>query len=138
MRIRDGRAIPNFICQALRGEDLTVYGDGRQTRSFCHITDLVEGIRLLLRDGGPDPVNLGNPREYTLEELALKIIALTGSRSRIVHLPLPVDDPKVRRPDITLATASLGWRPAIGLDEGLAGTIAYFREKLSAHAGAPR
>jgi len=131
MRIRDGRAIPNFICQALRGEDLTVYGDGRQTRSFCHVADLVEGIRLLLRDGGPDPVNLGNPHEYTLEELARKIIALTGSRSRIVHLPLPVDDPKVRRPDITLATTSLGWRPTIGLDEGLTETIAYFRRKLS-------
>jgi len=138
MRIRDGRAIPNFICQALRGEDLTVYGDGLQTRSFCHVADLVEGIRLLLRDGGPDPVNLGNPGEYTLEDLARKIIALTGSSSRIVHLPLPVDDPKVRRPDITLASASLGWRPTIVLEEGLVETIAYFREKLLAHPGERR
>jgi dTDP-glucose 4,6-dehydratase len=131
MRIRDGRAIPNFICQALRGEDVTVYGDGSQTRSFCYITDLVEGIHRLLTRGGADPVNIGNPNEYTLEELARRIVALTGSPSRIVHLPLPVDDPKVRRPDIALAEATLGWRPTVELGAGLADTIAYFRRRLA-------
>jgi dTDP-glucose 4,6-dehydratase len=138
MRIRDGRAIPNFICQALRGEDVTVYGDGRQTRSFCHVSDLVAGIRLLLERGGADPVNIGNPREYTLEELARTIIAMTGSASRIVHLPLPVDDPKVRQPDIALATRTLGWTPAIELQRGLEETIEYFRAKLGAAGGAGR
>jgi dTDP-glucose 4,6-dehydratase len=130
MRIRDGRAIPNFICQALRGEDVTVYGDGSQTRSFGYVSDLVEGIHRLLHRGGSEPVNIGNPDEYTLEDLARRIIALTGSRSRIVHQPLPVDDPKVRQPDIGLAAASLGWGPAVGLEEGLATTIGYFRGKL--------
>jgi dTDP-glucose 4,6-dehydratase len=138
MRIRDGRAIPNFICQALRGEDVTVYGDGSQTRSFCHVTDLVEGIHRLLLRGGSDPVNIGNPKEYTLEELARTIIAMTGSASRIVHRPLPVDDPRVRQPDITLAAASLGWRPTIDLEVGLAETIAYFRGKLLAEASVTR
>jgi len=130
MRIRDGRAIPNFICQALRGEDLTVYGDGCQTRSFCHISDMVEGIRRLLLHGGADPVNIGNPKEYTLNELARTVVAMTGSSSRIVHLPLPIDDPKVRRPDISLAETCLGWRPAVDLEAGLDETIGYFREKL--------
>ena len=138
MRIRDGRAIPNFICQALRGEDVTVYGDGSQTRSFCHVTDLVEGIHRLLLRGGPDPVNIGNPKEYTLEELARTIIDLTGSASRIVHRPLPVDDPRVRKPDIMLAATTLGWRPAIDLEAGLEETIAYFRGKLSAEASVAR
>ena len=138
MRIRDGRAIPNFICQALRGEDVTVYGDGSQTRSFCHVTDLVEGIHRLLLRGGPDPVNIGNPKEYTLEELARTIIDLTGSASRIVHRPLPVDDPRVRKPDITLAATTLGWRPTIDLEAGLEETIAYFRGKLSAEASVAR
>jgi len=138
MRIRDGRAIPNFICQALRGEDVTVYGDGRQTRSFCHVSDLVAGIRLLLQRGGADPVNIGNPREFTLEELARTIVEMTGSASRIVHLPLPVDDPKVRQPDIALATRTLGWTPAVELRSGLAETIEYFRAKLAAEAGGAR
>ena len=132
MRIRDGRAIPNFICQALRGEDLTVYGDGSQTRSFCHISDMVEGIWRLLRHGGPDPVNIGNPVEHSLLELARLVIALSGSASGIVHRPLPVDDPRVRQPDITLASRTLGWKPAVGLQDGLAETIGYFRERLAA------
>jgi dTDP-glucose 4,6-dehydratase len=132
MRIHDGRAIPNFICQALRGEEVTVYGDGSQTRSFCHVADLVDGIHRLLLRGGPEPVNIGNPKEYTLEELARTIIAMAGSPSRIVHHPLPVDDPKVRQPDITLASTSLGWRPTIDLQAGLAETIAYFRAKIMA------
>jgi dTDP-glucose 4,6-dehydratase len=135
MRIRDGRAIPNFICQALRGEDLTVYGDGSQTRSFCHISDMVEGIWRLLRHGGPEPVNIGNPAEHSLLELARLIVALTGSASGIVHQPLPVDDPRVRQPDIALATRTLGWRPTVGLEEGLADTIGYFRARLAAAAG---
>jgi dTDP-glucose 4,6-dehydratase len=138
MRIRDGRAIPNFICQALRGEEVTVYGDGSQTRSFCHVSDLVEGIHRLLMRGGPDPVNIGNPKEYTLEELARTIIAMTGSASRIVHHPLPVDDPRVRQPDITLAATTLGWHPAIDLRTGLAETIAYFRAALHAEASVAR
>ena len=131
MRIRDGRAIPNFICQALRGEEVTVYGDGSQTRSFCHVADLVEGIHRLLVRGGPDPVNIGNPKEYTLEELARSIIAMTGSASRIVHRPLPVDDPKVRQPDIARARALLGWEPRVPLRVGLERTIPYFRGELA-------
>jgi dTDP-glucose 4,6-dehydratase len=135
MRIRDGRAIPNFICQALRGDDLTVYGDGNQTRSFCQVSDLVEGIYRLLLHGGASPVNLGNPNEYTLNELARTIVAMTRSASRIVYLPLPVDDPKVRRPDVTLAAASLSWQPSVELGTGLEETIGYFREKLGLAGG---
>ncbi|HEY5999256.1 MAG TPA: UDP-glucuronic acid decarboxylase family protein [bacterium] len=135
MRIRDGRAIPNFICQALRGEELTVYGDGSQTRSFCYISDMVEGIWRLLRRGGADPVNIGNPTEHSLLELARLVITQTGSASGIVHQPLPVDDPRVRQPDITLAAGSLGWQPRVDLETGLAATIAYFRERLGASAG---
>ncbi len=135
MRIRDGRAIPNFICQALRGEDLTVYGDGRQTRSFCHISDMVEGIQLLLERGGSDPVNLGNPVEHSLEELARTILALVGGAGRIAHLPLPVDDPRVRRPDTSLAASTLGWSPRVDLETGLAQTIGFFRERLRDAAG---
>jgi dTDP-glucose 4,6-dehydratase len=130
MRINDGRAIPNFICQALRGEDLTVYGDGSQTRSFCSIRDMVPGFVLLLEKGGPGPVNLGNPDEYSVLDMAKKIIEVTGSASRIVHTDLPVDDPKVRQPDITRARSTLGWSPAVELAEGLKETIAYFRGKL--------
>ncbi|HWR98614.1 MAG TPA: UDP-glucuronic acid decarboxylase family protein [Candidatus Methanoperedens sp.] len=137
MRIRDGRAIPNFICQALRGEDLTVYGDGSQTRSFCHISDMVEGIYRTLRDGGSSPVNLGNPAEHTLLELARLIIALTGSASGIAYQPLPVDDPRVRRPDIGLAVRMLGWQPAVDLETGLAGTVEFFRGRLGAGAAVP-
>ncbi len=130
MRINDGRAIPNFICQALRGEDLTVYGEGTQTRSFCSIRDMVPGFVLLLEKGGPEPVNLGNPDEYSVLDMAKNIIEVTGSASRIVHTDLPVDDPKVRQPDITRARSTLGWSPTVELAEGLEETIAYFRDKL--------
>jgi dTDP-glucose 4,6-dehydratase len=130
MRINDGRAIPNFICQALRGEDITVYGDGSQTRSFCSIRDMVPGFAGLLERGGADPMNLGNPDEYSVGDLAKIIVAMTGSRSRIVHTELPVDDPRVRQPDIALAVKALEWKPAVSLKEGLKETIDYFRLSL--------
>jgi len=131
MRIRDGRAIPNFICQALRGEEITVYGDGSQTRSFCSIRDMVPGFALLLDRGDPGPFNLGNPAEYPVIDLARMIIDLTGSASRIVHRDLPVDDPRVRQPDITRARERLGWSPSVNLEEGLRETIEYFRRRLA-------
>ncbi len=134
MRIRDGRAIPNFICQALRGEDLTVYGDGSQTRSFCSIRDMVPGFAALLERGDAEPVNLGNPAEHTVLGLAELVVSLTGSSSRIVHRELPVDDPKVRRPDVARAGELLGWAPRTELREGLGETIEYFRRKLGAGA----
>src|SRR6187401_1423703 len=123
MRINDGRAVPTFIAQALRGEDVTVFGDGNQTRSFTYITDLVDGIiRLMLSDVN-DPVNIGNPRETTIEEIARTIVRMTGSKSQLVYKELPVDDPKVRQPDITRARALLGWEPKVPLEEGLEHTI---------------
>ena len=131
MRLRDGRAVPNFITQALRGEDVTVYGDGEQTRSLCYITDLVRGVIALAESDVSEPVNIGNPAEMTILEVARAIIEATGSRSRIVHRPLPADDPKVRQPDITRAREQLGWEPAVGFEDGLRSTIAYFREKLA-------
>lgn len=127
MRHDDGRAIPNFITQALAGDDLTVYGDGRQTRSIGYVSDLVEGIRRLMESDVTAPVNLGNPAELTMESLARKIIDLTGSCSRLVHLPLPEDDPKVRLPDITRARNLLGWEPRVDPDEGLRRTVKWFR-----------
>ncbi|HXG21003.1 MAG TPA: UDP-glucuronic acid decarboxylase family protein [Methylomirabilota bacterium] len=130
MRLRDGRVVPNFISQALTGEDLTVYGDGSQTRSFCFVSDLVDGIVRLLRSDYDGPVNIGNPAELTVLEFAHRIIELTGSRSKVAYKPLPVDDPKVRQPDITLARQLLGWEPKVSLREGLETTIAYFKEKL--------
>jgi dTDP-glucose 4,6-dehydratase len=130
MRVEDGRAIPAFLSQALRNEDVTVFGDGSQTRSLCYVSDLVEGIFRLMRSNEVDPVNIGNPHEMTIRQLAEKIIALTGSKSRIVERPLPVDDPRVRQPDITRARTILGWEPKVPLDEGLAKTLAYFRAKL--------
>ncbi len=130
MRLNDGRVVPNFIAQALRGEDLTVYGDGSQTRSFCYVSDLVEGIVRLLRSDYNGPINLGNPQELSVLEFAHRIIALTGSRSRITFKSLPVDDPKVRQPDIGLARRLLGWEPQVSLEDGLRETIAYFREKV--------
>ena len=130
MRIRDGRAVPNFIAQALRGEEVTVYGDGEQTRSFCYISDLVDGIVRLAESDVNVPVNIGNPAELTILEMAHQIVAATGSTSRIVHKTLPVDDPRVRQPDITLARSRLGWTPRVPLAEGLDETIAYFRTKL--------
>jgi dTDP-glucose 4,6-dehydratase len=132
MRVRDGRAVPEFISQCLRDEDVTVFGDGQQTRSFCYITDLVDGIiRLMLSDLN-DPVNIGNPAEMTIDEIAHLIIEMTGSRSKVVYKPLPTDDPRVRKPDITRARTLLGWEPHVPLREGLTKTIEYFRTKVSA------
>jgi dTDP-glucose 4,6-dehydratase len=130
MRLNDGRVVPNFIAQALRGEPITVYGDGSQTRSFCYVSDLVEGLVRLLRSDELNPVNCGNPTEVTILQFAERIKALTGSRSEIVFEPLPVDDPKVRQPDISRARAILGWEPTVGLEEGLRHTIDYFRDKV--------
>jgi len=132
MRSSDGRVVSNFIVQALQGEPLTVYGDGSQTRSFCYVDDLIEGILQLFLKGAADPVNIGNPEEFTVRELADIVIRLTGSRSRVVHHPLPTDDPKQRRPDITRARAELGWEPRVGLEEGLRRTISYFKQSLAA------
>ncbi len=131
MRVRDGRAVPNFIAQALGGDDVTVYGSGNQTRSFCFISDLVDGVVRLAESDLNDPVNIGNPAELTVLDIARAIIAATGSTSRIVHQPLPVDDPRVRRPDITLARTRLGWKPHVPLEDGLRATIDYFRRKLA-------
>jgi dTDP-glucose 4,6-dehydratase len=130
MRVNDGRAIPAFMSQALLGEDVTVFGDGSQTRSLCYVSDLVDGIHRLAQSDEPHPVNLGNPQELTILQLAEKIVALTGSKSRVVQRPLPVDDPKVRQPDITRARTLLGWEPKVPLDEGLRRTLEYFRRKL--------
>jgi dTDP-glucose 4,6-dehydratase len=130
MRRHDGRAIPAFITQALAGQPVTVFGDGSQTRSFQYIDDLVEGIRRLMEALVHDPVNIGNPQEITLLELAKRILRLTGSQSEIVFRPLPVDDPKVRQPDISRARALLGWEPQVDIDEGLRLTIDWFRQKL--------
>ena len=130
MRLGDGRVVPNFITQALRGEALTVYGDGSQTRSFCFVDDLVEGIVRLLRSECTQPVNLGNPHELSVREFAETIIRLTGSSSPIAFEPLPVDDPKVRQPDVSVARQILDWEPNVSLEDGLSTTIAYFQEKL--------
>lgn len=129
MHPNDGRVVSNFIVQALKGEPITVYGDGSQTRSFCYVDDLVEAlIRLMAtKDGVTGPVNLGNPGEFTILELAQKVIALTRSKSRIVRKKLPGDDPKQRQPDISLARRHLAWEPAVELDAGLKKTTAYFR-----------
>jgi dTDP-glucose 4,6-dehydratase len=130
MRMNDGRAIPNFLRQALTGEPLTIYGDGSQTRSFCYVSDLVEGIWRLMQAPVHDPVNLGNPYEMTLLDLAKRILRLTGSQSRLVFQPLPTDDPRVRQPDITRARTLLGWEPRVDVDEGLGKTIEWFRAAL--------
>src|SRR5438128_806990 len=127
MRLNDGRVVPNFISQALRGEPLTVYGDGSQTRSFCYVSDLVEGIVRLLRSDYSEPVNCGNPMEISILQFAERIKALTGSKSEIVFRPLPEDDPKVRQPDIGKARALLGWEPRVPLEDGLRRTIDFFR-----------
>ena len=129
MRLRDGRAVPAFMSQALTGEDVTIFGSGRQTRSFCYVTDLVDGIIRLMESKENDPVNIGNPQEMTIEAIARMIITLTGSKSRLVYRPLPEDDPKVRQPDITRARTLLGWEPKVGLEEGLTKTLEYFRTK---------
>jgi dTDP-glucose 4,6-dehydratase len=130
MRMRDGRVVPNFITQALKGEPLTVYGEGQQTRSFQYVDDLVAGIHKLLESDHHLPVNIGNPHEMTVLEFAKKIIELTGSQSTIVYKPLPEDDPQVRQPDIGKARKILGWEPKVELEEGLLKTIEYFRERL--------
>ncbi len=130
MRLRDGRVVPAFLQQALQGEPLTVFGDGGQTRSFCYVDDLIEGIWRLLRSDLTTPVNLGNPEEMTIREFADAILRVTGSASPIVHQPLPVDDPKVRQPDITLARTRLGWEPKVPLEEGLRRTVEDFRQRL--------
>jgi dTDP-glucose 4,6-dehydratase len=130
MRARDGRVVSNFVVQALKGEPLTIYGDGSQTRSFCYVSDLVDGIVRLFHSDSSDPTNIGNPNEFTVRQLAEKTIKVTGSKSVIESRPLPTDDPKVRKPDITLARARLGWEPGVQLDEGLERTIEYFKSRL--------
>lgn len=131
MRINDGRVVPNFIGQALRGEDITVYGDGSQTRSFCYVSDEVEGIYRLMMSDYALPVNIGNPEEHTILEFAKIILKMTGGGSKIVFKELPVDDPKQRRPDIGKARELLGWEPKVGLDKGLKDTIGYFRQIMN-------
>ncbi|HEV3060929.1 MAG TPA: UDP-glucuronic acid decarboxylase family protein [Vicinamibacterales bacterium] len=130
MRLNDGRAVPAFMSQALRNEDVTVFGDGSQTRSFTYITDLVDGIIRLMLSGENDPVNIGNPHEMTIKEIAETIIRMTGSTSRLIYKELPTDDPKQRRPDITRARTLLHWEPKVHLEEGLVKTIEYFRTKV--------
>ena len=135
MHPNDGRVVSNFIVQALMGTDITIYGDGKQTRSFCFVSDLVEGFIRLMGTGNDvtGPINLGNPGEFTMIELAQAVIRLTGSKSQLVHKPLPSDDPRQRKPDITKAKTMLGWEPTIALEQGLASTIAYFDRVLSEH-----
>jgi dTDP-glucose 4,6-dehydratase len=127
MQVLDGRAVPNFMAQAIRGEPLTVYGDGSQTRSLCYVSDLVRGVLAAVEKGDDLPVNLGNPEEVTVLQLAQIIVRLSGSSSPIVFKPLPIDDPKQRRPDITRARKLLGWQPEVGLEDGLTRTLEYFR-----------
>ena len=131
MRLRDGRAVPAFMSQALRDEDVTVFGNGTQTRSFCYVSDLVDGIVRLMEADTNEPVNIGNPHEVTIEEIARTIIRLVGSKSRIIYHPLPVDDPKKRRPDITRARTLLQWEPKVGLEEGLLKTVDFFRGRVA-------
>ena len=133
MAPNDGRVVSNFIVQALRGEDITIYGEGQQTRSFCYVSDLLDGfVRLMaMPDGFTGPVNLGNPGEFTMLELAQKVIDITGASSKLVFQPLPADDPRQRKPDIALAQSALGWEPKVDLDEGLRRTVSYFDELLS-------
>jgi len=132
MRLNDGRVVPAFVSQALRGEPLTVFGDGSQTRSFCYVSDLIEGIYRLLMSGEVDPVNIGNPAELTVLQFAETILRITGSKAPIEYRPLPEDDPKVRKPDITRARTLLDWEPKVPLEEGLSRTIDYFRKKVDA------
>jgi UDP-glucuronate decarboxylase len=133
MRADDGRVISNFIVQALKGEDITVYGDGSQTRSFCYVDDLIEGFCRLMNSPDPihTPVNIGNPGEFTVRQLAEQVVAMTGSSSKIVYRPLPIDDPQQRKPDITMAERGLGWTPTVALTEGLKATITYFEHQLA-------
>ena len=135
MAVNDGRVVSNFVVQALRGEDLTIYGDGQQTRSFQYVSDLIEGMMRMMDtpDDFTGPVNLGNPGEFTMLELAEKVIKKIGGKSKIVFRPLPSDDPKMRRPDISVAKKELNWEPKVPLEEGLDHIIAYFREYLGKH-----
>lgn len=132
MHPEDGRVVSNFIVQALRGEDITIYGDGQQTRSFCYVDDLIEGFVRMMNSPVElvGPINLGNPSEFTVRELAEKVVQLTGSKSKLIFMPLPSDDPKQRQPDISLAHEKLGWQPKVSLEDGLKETIAYFRKTL--------
>jgi UDP-glucuronate decarboxylase len=131
MHPKDGRVVSNFIVQALRGEDLTIYGDGQQTRSFCYVTDLVEALmRMMESEDFTGPVNLGNPGEFTILELASRVITIVGSKSKVIFKPLPEDDPRQRKPDISLAKSKLNWEPQVTLEDGLKETIAYFRRIL--------
>ena len=132
MQINDGRVVPNFMKQALRGEPLTVYGDGAQTRSFCYVSDEIDGFLRLSRSDEHLPVNIGNPNEFTILECAQRVIAITGSKSKIDYKPLPPDDPKLRRPDITKAREVLGWEPKVDLDTGLRLSLDYFRRAVIA------
>lgn len=135
MAVTDGRVVSNFIVQALRNEPITIYGEGEQTRSFCYVSDLIEGAwRLMNTEGVTGPINIGNPFEFTIRELAELVISLTGSRSKVIHLPLPQDDPLKRQPDIQLAGEKLGWKPTVTLEQGLLPTIAYFEQLLSSQA----
>ena len=131
MRVRDGRAVPNFIAQALKNEDVTIFGSGKQTRSFCYISDLVSGLIALMESKENEPVNIGNPHEMSIEEMARVIIRMTGASSKIVFKPLPTDDPQVRQPDITRARTLLGWEPKVPLEQGLTSTIDYFKAKMA-------
>jgi UDP-glucuronate decarboxylase len=133
MHPNDGRVVSNFIVQALRGQDITIYGDGQQTRSFCYVDDLVEGMMRMMdtEKGFTGPINIGNPGEFTMLQLAEKVLQLVGSKSKLVHKPLPQDDPKQRKPIIDLAKSKLGWEPKVNLDDGLKETVAYFRRTLA-------
>ena len=131
MRVKDGRAVPTFIAQALKNEDVTIFGSGSQTRSFCYISDLVDGILKLAASSVNEPVNIGNPHELSIEDIARQIIKMTGSKSKIVFQPLPTDDPKVRKPDITRARTLLHWEPKVPLEQGLTSTIEYFKTKIT-------
>jgi nucleoside-diphosphate-sugar epimerase len=138
MRPHDGRVVSNFIVQALSNEPLTIYGDGSQTRSFCYVSDEVEGIYRLFMRGDSNPTNIGNPNEFTVRQLAELVVELTGTKATIVQRELPVDDPKVRRPDITRAREMLGWEPTVALREGVGRTIEYFRSVLTKEAVSAR
>ena len=138
MAPRDGRVVTNFIVQALNGEPITIYGDGSQTRSFCYVDDEVEGLYRLFMGGDPEPTNIGNPAEYTMRELAEIVVDVTGTRSEIVYTPLPQDDPKVRRPDITRARTLLGWEPRVGVRDGVERTVAFFRTLVGTDRMRPR
>ena len=132
MHPNDGRVVSNFIVQALKNEDITIYGDGSQSRSFCYVDDLIEGMIAMMQSTQSGPINLGNPHEFTMLELAQKILILTNSKSKIIYKELPQDDPKQRQPDITFAKKELGWEPKVGIEEGLQKTIEYFKRKINA------